>query len=142
MSLMYVEDLSVSFDGFKALDVKTFIIEEKELRELIPSLTDERHAVRRCAARVLGRRGVGEAVPHLAGALKDGNGHVRGAAARALGEIGDKIAIAPLVSLLGDPYPDVRQAGVAAIFTPKDYDVTAILGALLEIVEKTAKQAA
>ncbi len=35
MSLMYVENLSVSFDGFKALDINTFIIEENELRVVI-----------------------------------------------------------------------------------------------------------
>lgn len=35
MSLMYAEDLSVSFDGFKALDIQSFIIEEKELRVVI-----------------------------------------------------------------------------------------------------------
>ncbi len=32
---LYVEDLSVSFDGFKALDIKQFILGEKELRVVI-----------------------------------------------------------------------------------------------------------
>ena len=35
MSLMYVENLSVSFDGFKALDIKLFSLEENELRVVI-----------------------------------------------------------------------------------------------------------
>jgi urea transport system ATP-binding protein len=34
-SLLYVEDLSVSFDGFKALDVAIFTLEERELRVVI-----------------------------------------------------------------------------------------------------------
>lgn len=34
-SLLYVEDLSVSFDGFKALDVAYFGLDERELRAVI-----------------------------------------------------------------------------------------------------------
>jgi urea transport system ATP-binding protein len=35
MSLLHVENLSVSFDGFKALDIKNFSLDENELRVVI-----------------------------------------------------------------------------------------------------------
>ena len=36
----------------------------------------------------------------------------------------------------------LRQAGVAAVYTPKDYDLTATLGEIIEIVERAAQAAA
>ncbi|MCH7795241.1 MAG: cobalamin-dependent protein, partial [Proteobacteria bacterium] len=37
---------------------------------------------------------------------------------------------------------DLKKAGVAAVYTPKDYDLTATLTDLVEIVERAAKAAA
>ncbi len=36
----------------------------------------------------------------------------------------------------------LKNAGVAAVYTPKDYDLTAVLGELVEIVERAAETAA
>jgi (2R)-ethylmalonyl-CoA mutase len=36
----------------------------------------------------------------------------------------------------------LRQAGVAAVYTPKDYDLTAIMGDILEIVDRANREAA
>jgi len=36
----------------------------------------------------------------------------------------------------------LKQAGVAAVYTPKDYDLTAIMGDILEIVERAHREAA
>ena len=35
----------------------------------------------------------------------------------------------------------LREAGVAAVYSPKDYDLTATLGELVEIVEQAAEGA-
>jgi (2R)-ethylmalonyl-CoA mutase len=36
----------------------------------------------------------------------------------------------------------LKQAGVAAVYTPKDYDLTAIMGDILEIVDRAHREAA
>ena len=36
----------------------------------------------------------------------------------------------------------LKTAGVAAIYTPKDYDLTAIMADIVEIVDRAAKRAA
>ena len=36
----------------------------------------------------------------------------------------------------------LRKAGVAAVYTPKDYDLTAILADIVEIVERATREAA
>ena len=36
----------------------------------------------------------------------------------------------------------LRKAGVAAVYTPKDYDLTAILADIVDIVDRAAREAA
>ena len=36
----------------------------------------------------------------------------------------------------------LKKAGVAAIYTPKDYDLTAIIADIVEIVDKAVREAA
>jgi (2R)-ethylmalonyl-CoA mutase len=36
----------------------------------------------------------------------------------------------------------LREAGVAAVYTPKDYDLTAIVAEIVEIVDKATREAA
>ncbi len=38
--------------------------------------------------------------------------------------------------------PTLRAAGVAAVYTPKDYDLTAILADIVEIVARGTREAA
>jgi (2R)-ethylmalonyl-CoA mutase len=36
----------------------------------------------------------------------------------------------------------LKRAGIAAVYTPKDYDLTAIMADIVEIVDRAAKRAA
>jgi cyclophilin family peptidyl-prolyl cis-trans isomerase/HEAT repeat protein len=76
--------------------------------DLILLSVDPEPMVRRRALLALGRVGLREALPVLAGSLKDPDTDVRATAAFALGLVGDREATPALVTALADPSPVVR----------------------------------
>jgi HEAT repeat protein len=82
---------------------------------LIEALRDENHAVRRAAAKALGKIGAGVAAKSLQGALLDVDTDVRRFAAEALGRIGDEGSINVLAEALRDEHERVRQAAAGAL---------------------------
>ena len=83
--------------------------------DLIRLLTDPEARVRRRAALAVGRVGLREGVPPLAGLLADGDPEVRQMAAFALGLIADVSGKDPLVAALNDESPLVKGSAAEAL---------------------------
>lgn len=82
---------------------------------LTEALRDENHAVRRAAAKALGKIGHGDAAKSLRIALIDTDADVRRFAAEALGRIGDEKSIDVLGAALRDEHERVRHAAAGAL---------------------------
>lgn len=58
-----------------------------------------------------------------------------------------KIGLSDIPVIVGGIIPDedekrLRAAGVAGVYTPKDYDLTAIMGDVVDLIDRTTKEAA
>lgn len=103
----------------------------KKIGKWLAALRDDEPAMRRDAARKLGRRGNREAVRPLCDALQDENWRVRSNAARSLGIIGDPWAVEPLIAALDDRMTTVRREAAKALGNIKDmHAVHALCNAL------------
>jgi len=96
---------------------------------LIEALRDENHAVRRAAAKALGKIGDGEAIKSLRVALIDVDADVRRFAAEALGRIGDEDSISVLAEALRDEHERVRQAAAGALVKIGEASIPVLLEA-------------
>ncbi len=96
---------------------------------LIEALRDANHAVRRAAAKALGKIGDGEATKSLHGSLLDADTDVRRFAAEALGRIGDEDSINVLAQAMRDEHERVRQAAANALVKIGEPSIPALLEA-------------
>jgi HEAT repeat protein len=83
---------------------------------LVVALRDENPAVRRAAAKALGKIGHADATPALSDAIKDDDADVRRFSAQALGRIGDNGAVHALGDALRDADVRVRKAAAGALW--------------------------
>ena len=97
---------------------------------LIEALRDENHAVRRAAAKALGKIGAADAVRGLDAALLDADADVRRFAAEALGRIGDAGMVDGLGAALRDEQRRVREAAARALYHIGEPAIPALLAAL------------
>jgi cyclophilin family peptidyl-prolyl cis-trans isomerase/HEAT repeat protein len=98
--------------------------------DLVTLTTDADPRIRRRAALAIGRVGLAEGVPPLAGLLSDTDSEVKQSAAFALGLIGDTSAAAALAQALTDPAPMVRGRAAEALGLIGAKDSAAAIGAL------------
>lgn len=105
-------------------------IGQPSVEGLVLALRDENHAVRRAAAKALGKIGDAAAVRGLRGAIIDADTDVRRFAAEALGRIGDVETIDILGDALRDDQEKVRHAAAAALVKFGEQSVPVLLNVL------------
>lgn len=97
---------------------------------LVEALRDENHAVRRAAAKALGKIGHEDALVGLRVALLDIDADVRRFSAEALGRLSDRESIGVLGTALRDEHERVRHAAAEALVKLGDASIPVLLDAV------------
>jgi HEAT repeat protein len=111
-------------------------------RDLRALIQDRDRAVQKAAIRVLGERGVREAIPDLCALLRGNDKDVWGVAALSLGELGAHEAIPDLRALLHDSYWTAREEAAHALGQLSAREAIPDLRVLLDESDIGCRQAA
>jgi HEAT repeat protein len=105
---------------------------------LLEALEDQRAAVRRAAAKALGKIKHGDGVPGLQRSIRDDDADVRRFTAQALGRIGDEDSVETLGEALRDADVRVRKAAAGALWDIGEASLPVLRDALNDPNPQTA----